>query len=247
MTTFSVPPCGGAAPMARPLRSTGGPPIGSHSASEWPCSDRAPGDAARSKRSTRVCCPASVSTLSASSPRQRDPQARGNAHQPAGAVGLARAVRRWVPLIGDTAAFVGERDARVVALPRRRHPPQPLFGDDGDPVAGEIDGRGRARRASVRGGACCADTPRSTIAAHTAAQTTSERRGATNEIPATWWRNLRPVSLSCQLIAAWNSSMPASTRPARYVARLRIGWTSAESGTTAVLPSIWPNCRTHTT
>ena len=175
--------------MALPLRSTGGPPIGSHSAIEWPCSERAGGDADRSKRSTRVCCPASVSTLECIVAAPRDPQTSRDTHQAAGAVRLARAVCRWIPLIRDTAAFVGEWNARVVALARRRHPPQPLLGDDRDPVAGEIDWSGGARGSS--GGPVAVPTAQRGGRRHQVLTPRATGR-RDDPSPAAWWRNLRP-------------------------------------------------------
>ena len=49
---------GGGGPPARPAPAT---PSGSHSATENPCSDLAPGDAFGENCSRRVCCPASLS------------------------------------------------------------------------------------------------------------------------------------------------------------------------------------------
>src|SRR5262245_4489945 len=71
VTTFKVPPGGLVTFTPRPARTTGGgegPPIGSQSAIECPCSERAPDGCDRSNRKRRVCIPASLSTFSAVSP-----------------------------------------------------------------------------------------------------------------------------------------------------------------------------------
>src|SRR3954447_3033680 len=54
----------GGGPPPRPTPAT---PSGSHSATENPCNDLGPGDSLGEKRSRRVCCPASLSTLRTSS------------------------------------------------------------------------------------------------------------------------------------------------------------------------------------
>ncbi len=43
-------------------------------------------------------------------------------------------------------AFVVQRDAGEIASDRRHHAPAPVFGDDGNPIAGKVDGRSSLRR-----------------------------------------------------------------------------------------------------
>ena len=74
-----------------------------------------------------------------------DVHSRRHAHQPAGAVRLAASVHGGRPGIGDLPPLIVQWNAGVVALGRRHHPPSPLFVDDRDPVAGQIDRRGGLR------------------------------------------------------------------------------------------------------
>src|SRR6185503_7076106 len=72
------------------------------------------------------------------------------AHEAADAVCLAlqagRVVGREVPFVGDAPPFGVQRQALEIALARGRHAMPPVLGDDGHPVAGNVDGRRAARR-----------------------------------------------------------------------------------------------------
>jgi hypothetical protein len=76
----------------------------------------------------------------------RDAQAAGHAHQSGSTVGLARAILGGVPLVGGLDGGRRERQAGVVALRRRDHPPLPVLADHRHPVAGQIHRRDRAGR-----------------------------------------------------------------------------------------------------
>ena len=83
-----------------------------------------------------------------------DVQARRPAHQAGRAVRLALFAGGFVlgrvPRLRDLLARGVDRNAAIVAVRRRDHPPAPVLGDDRDPVAGEVD-RAPAR-AGRRGG-----------------------------------------------------------------------------------------------
>ena len=73
-----------------------------------------------------------------------DVQARGYAHQTSRAVSLALIAGGFVlgriPFLSDLLACWIQGHSREIALGRRDHAEAPVFADDGNPVAGEIDG-----------------------------------------------------------------------------------------------------------
>ena len=87
----------------------------------------------------------------------RDVQPFRDAHDVAGAVGLAlisgSLVLCRVPCIGDLGAVGIERNAGVVAFRRSQHAPAPVFVHDGYPIARHVEWRvvlGGSRRGSAR-------------------------------------------------------------------------------------------------
>jgi hypothetical protein len=87
----------------------------------------------------------------------RDSQPPGLAHDAADAKSLALeaglVVFREIPRVRDATPFGIERKALEISLPGGRHPVTPVFGHDGDPGPGQIDGRDgpRCSRWSRRG------------------------------------------------------------------------------------------------
>ena len=98
----------------------------------------------------RVCCPVSVSTLSAVSPSQVMCRRPGRCMMPPApicATCLAGGfVFRRIPRVGHASARVVDRQIQDVALRWHHHPPSPIVGDERHPVTGEIDRRSRAWR-----------------------------------------------------------------------------------------------------
>ena len=101
--------------------------------------------AAGPNRKSRVCVPASVSTLQRVVVLPGDVEPAGHAHDRGGTIRLALLagclVGGRIPGVDDLQRFLRDRDAAVVALGRRHHAVAPVFVDEGHPVAGEIDRR----------------------------------------------------------------------------------------------------------
>ena len=91
-----------------------------------------------------------------------DVDASRHAHDGGRAVGFALlaggCIFGRIPGVADAAAFIVQRDAGEIALDRRHHAPAPVFGDDGNPIAGEVGRRGGLGRFRSLLRAACSDS-----------------------------------------------------------------------------------------